>query len=77
MFLAKVTGKSVKPVIYRMSYFLTLLTHVYNQGIFMYNPFTCIFTTKVYMNLILVPMDRCWSFLTTDTSINKIRQEIM
>ena len=45
MFLAKVTWKSVKPEIYHMSYFLTLLTPVYNQGIFMYNLFPCIFAT--------------------------------
>ena len=37
MFLSKITGKYVKPEIYLMSYFWTLLTLVNNQGIFVYN----------------------------------------
>ena len=58
MFLAKVTGKSVNPVIYySMSYFWTLLTLVYDQVIFVYIPFPCIFATNARMNLILLPMD--------------------
>ncbi len=70
MFLAKVyTGESVKPVIYLISYFLTLLTLVYNQGILAHNPFPCIF--KACMNLILIPMDRYWSSLTIDRSMSK------
>ncbi len=73
MFLAKITGKFVKPVIYHVSYFWTSLTLFYNQGIFVYNPFPCVFGTKACMKLIFVPMDRYWSSLTINNNQNSSR----
>ena len=60
-----------------MFFYLRIAHSYYNQGIFVYNPFPCIFATKARMNLILVSMDSYWSSLTIDTSISKIRQEVM